>query len=382
MHPFIDLCHRPSTNAGILDGSRFAVKDIYAVAGEVAGFGNPTWKQTHAPAVDTSPVIQSLLNAGAELIAKTHTDEMTYSLAGINFHYGAVENPKAPGRTAGGSSSGSASAVAANLVDFALGSDTGGSIRVPASYCGLYGIRPTHNRVSLEGVCPLAASFDTCGWFTRNADWLQRVGDVLLPKKTAPMRFRSLWVPQDVLDRLRSDVHPLVHEFSCNLAKRWNLEILQDPLVEPGDDLLHWAEIFRIHQAREAWQAHGEWIRHWQPTLGPDIAERFQMASQITQSAFEETRLMRAQRRKMLLNALSDDILLLLPAAPDIAPSLQATAEEIQEFRSRTLQITSIAGLCGLPQVVFPWLQRQGAPLGLSLAGPPDADRDLLALIS
>src|SRR3989442_12875541 len=134
---------------GPLVGLTFAVKASYDVAGQRTGFGSPDWLRTHDPAGCTAPVVQRLLDAGAHLVGKTHTDELTWSLTGENAHYGAPVNVNAPGRIPGGSSSGSAAAVAGGLVDFALGSDTGGSVRAPSSFCGIYGIRPTHWRVSL-----------------------------------------------------------------------------------------------------------------------------------------------------------------------------------------------------------------------------------------
>jgi amidase len=161
---------------GPLAGLTFGVKDIYDIAGHKSGFGNPDWLRTHDAAARTAPVVQQLLDTGADMVGKTHTDEITWSLNGENAHYGTPVNVNAPGRIPGGSSSGSAAAVAGGLCDFALGSDTGGSVRAPASFCGIYGIRPTHGRVSLEGACPLAPSFDTCGWFARSAEVLERVG--------------------------------------------------------------------------------------------------------------------------------------------------------------------------------------------------------------
>jgi amidase len=164
------------TPGGPLAGLTFGVKDIYDIAGHKSGFGSPDWLRTHDAAARTAPVVQRLLDAGADMVGKTHTDEITWSLNGENAHYGTPVNVNAPGRIPGGSSSGSAAAVAGGLCDFALGSDTGGSVRAPASFCGIYGIRPTHGRVSLEGACPLAPSFDTCGWFARSAEVLERVG--------------------------------------------------------------------------------------------------------------------------------------------------------------------------------------------------------------
>src|SRR5436309_7882862 len=168
------------TGAGPLPNLIFGAKNIYDVAGHKTGFGSPDWLATHGPATRTAPSKQILLDAGADLEGKPHTDELTYSLMGENAHYGPPINVNAPGRIPGGSSSGSAAAVAGRLVDFAVGSDTGGSVRAPASFCGIYGIRPTHGRVSLEGACPLAPSFDTYGWFARDPALLERGGHVPL----------------------------------------------------------------------------------------------------------------------------------------------------------------------------------------------------------
>ena len=175
-HTHVTLSH---TREGPLSGLTFGAKDIYDIAGHRTGFGSPDWLRTHPEAARTAPVVQQLLDAGADMVGKTHTDELTFSLNGENAHYGTPVNVNAPGRIPGGSSSGSAAAVAGGLVDFALGSDTGGSVRAPASFCGIYGIRPTHGRVSLEGACPLSRSLDTAGWFARDPDIMERVGAVL-----------------------------------------------------------------------------------------------------------------------------------------------------------------------------------------------------------
>ena len=170
---------------GPLAGLTFAAKDIFDVAGHVTGCGNPHWKATHGPATSTAWVVQTLVDAGATMTGKTITDELTRGIFGENMHYGTPRNPRAPGRVPGGSSSGSASAVAGKLVDFALGSDTGGSVRVPASFCGLYGLRPTHGRIPLDGMLLQAPSYDTIGWFARDAETFARVGAVILPPATA-----------------------------------------------------------------------------------------------------------------------------------------------------------------------------------------------------
>lgn len=131
--------------------------------GYVTGFGNPDWARTHPPAKTTAPTVLALLRAGATSVGKTVMDEMAYSINGENAHYGTPKNPCASDRIPGGSSSGSAVAVGANLVDFSLGTDTGGSVRVPAAFCKIHGFRPSHGVVSVDGVIPMAQSFDTVG---------------------------------------------------------------------------------------------------------------------------------------------------------------------------------------------------------------------------
>ena len=162
---FIERIALPATHSGPLDGLSFAVKDIIDVAGHRTGFGNPTWLETHPPATVSAVCVEQILQAGARCEGKTITDEIAFSLLGENHFYGTPLNAAAPDRVPGGSSSGSASAVSCGLVDFAFGSDTGGSVRVPASNCGIWGLRPSHDRISVAGVLPLAPTFDTVGFF-------------------------------------------------------------------------------------------------------------------------------------------------------------------------------------------------------------------------
>src|SRR5260221_5355186 len=169
------------TATGPLAGRTFAVKDFIDIAGHVTGAGNPRWLETHAPATATAPCVKTLLEAGATMIGKTISDELAYSLNGDNFHYGTPLNAAAPDRVPGGSSSGSASAVAAGLCDFALGTDSGGSVRIPASYCGVYGIRTTQDLLALDGVVPFMPRLDVLGWFARDARLFAEVGRLLLP---------------------------------------------------------------------------------------------------------------------------------------------------------------------------------------------------------
>jgi len=200
----------PHAAAGPLSGLCFAMKDIYDVAGYPTGCGNP-----HALALSgirpaSAPVVDTLLAAGAAFVGKVVTDELAFSMNGKNAHFGAPRNGAAPDRIAGGSSSGSASAVSNGLCDFAIGSDTGGSVRAPASHCGLIGLRPTHGRIPLAGCMPLSPGFDTCGWFARDIATFGRVGRVLLGEDgvlllpTMPQVAPLLAEPEASLDDYRN----------------------------------------------------------------------------------------------------------------------------------------------------------------------------------
>src|SRR3954451_20108750 len=177
---FIETFTLAAAKDGPLRRLTFAVKDLIDVAGYRTGCGNPTWLATHPPASVSAVCVEQLLAAGAQCEGKTITDEFAFSLLGENFHYGTPLNPAAPERVPGGSSSGSASAVACGCVDFAIGTDTGGAVGVPASNCGIWGWRPSHGLISVAGVMPFAPTLDTVGVFTRSGTLLEQVAGVLL----------------------------------------------------------------------------------------------------------------------------------------------------------------------------------------------------------
>ena len=166
--------------SGVLDGLKFAVKDNIDLAGKKTSYGNKPWGADHFAAVYNALCIDQILGAGATCIGKTVADEFTYSLDGESYFFGTPLNPKAPDHIPGRSSSGSASAVACGLADFSIGTDSGGSIRVPASLCGVWGMRPTLHRVSEAGVLPFMPSVSTVGAFSNNIETLDKVMRVLL----------------------------------------------------------------------------------------------------------------------------------------------------------------------------------------------------------
>ena len=365
---------------GPLAGVTFLAKDIFDVAGFVTGCGNPDYAQRQQPAARHAWAVQRLLAAGARLVGRTITDEFAYSLAGENHHYGTPTNVNAPGRIPGGSSSGSAAAVAAGLADTALGSDTGGSIRVPAACCGLYGLRPTHGAIPLDGVMDLAASFDTVGWFARDAAMLGRIGAALLPQRPAGRPFRRLlvapaaWALADA--GTGAALAPAVDRLERRLGKRQTLSFDADGgLPQRLVDM-------RTIQGREIARGIGRWVLAERPRLGPDVAERFAWAASLDAAAEAAAQQRRNRFRQWLDEALGEDALLALPAAPGAPPLLGETGEARTAWRNRTLSLTAIAGLCGLPQVTLPDRGPDGLPRGLGLIAPRGRDRELLAFVA
>jgi amidase len=362
---------------GPLAGLTFAAKDIYDVAGQKTGFGNPDWLRTHEPATRTAPAVQWLLDAGARLVGKTHTEEMAWSLTGENAHYGTPVNVRAPGRVPGGSSSGSAAAVAAGLVDFALGSDTGGSVRLPASYCGILGLRPTHDRISLDGVCPLAPSFDTCGWFARDPGVFERVGRVLLRDDAPAAKPRRLLVAQDAFafadDSAKAALKPALDKVAAAIGMPENVTV--------GDEsLTQWMDYFRFPQGAEAWECHREWVTRVKPTFGPAVGPRFAWAATVAPQDVARARARREEIARRMDEMLRDNAVLALPSAPGIALLRNSPPKMVDELRARALPMLCIAGLARLPQVSLPLATVDGCPLGLSLIAARGNDTMLLEI--
>jgi len=369
----------PGAPSGILSGLTFAAKDVFDIKGFRTGAGNPDWLRTHPPAKSTASAVQVLLDAGATLLGKTHTDELTYSLNGENYHYGTPVNVNAPGRIPGGSSSGSAAAVAGGLVDFALGTDTGGSVRLPASNCGIYGFRPTHGRVPNDHVIPLAPSFDTVGCLTRDAALLERAARVLLADDSTSAAPPRLLLATDasglVFRKMRLALASAVAAITAVMG------LPQEVILYP-DGTKDWMMSFRILQGVEVWQCHGEWIRQTKAEFGPDIRDRFEWAASINPRDVPAANAIRNQVIQTVDRLLGQDAVLCIPTSPSIALLKNTAGEELEQFRSQAMALLCIAGLAGLPQVSLPLASFDSCPLGISLIGPRDSDVRLLALAS
>ena len=363
--------------SGPLAGLSAVVKDMYDIAGERTGCGSPEWLATHPPAARNCPPVQKILDAGATIIGKTVCDEYFYSVSGANAHYGTPVNIRAPGRLPGGSSAGSAAACGAGLCDFALGSDTGGSVRVPASFNGIYGLRPTHERIEHSGVADMAPSFDVPGWFAATPGVFRKVGAVLLDNRRVAAQINRVVVLEDAFAQAEEPVADLL---------RTLLEFMSDDL--PGmahgriapDGFDPWREAFRIVQAYETWQTFGAFVTKHRPNIGPGVKERMQFASTVTSAQADASREVVNKARDHIRQIVVPGTVLALPTAPSIAPKIEISGAELEEFRTRVMRLTCTSGISGLPQMNIPGGTINGCPIGLSFIGWAGGDEALLDL--
>ena len=372
--PPIRIAGAPS---GPLAGLTFAAKDLFDVAGHPTGGGNPDWARQHPVPTRHAWAVQRLLDAGATLIGKTVTDEVSLGILGENPFDGTPLNPKAPERVPGGSSSGSASAVAQGLCDTALGTDTGGSVRVPASFCGLYGIRPTHGRLDLGGMMPQAPSSDTAGWFARDADTFARVSEVLLGE-TIPARLpTTLVVAVDAFGLADAEtaaaLQPMVRTLSALVGY-----VREDLLAPPG--LSAWARAQRTLQPYEAWLTFKDWIDRDNPRLAFSVARGLAAASAIPESERQWAALMRAEARARLAWLVPPGAILCLPTTPFPAPRKGLSLATLEPLRARITSLAAHGGLTGVPQVNLPGATVDGLPVGLAVVGARDSDATLVAV--
>jgi amidase len=364
-------------SGGPLAGLTAAVKDMYDIAGERSGGGNPDWLANTKRAGSNAAAVDKILGAGATIVGKTICDEFFYSVAGINAHYGTPANLRAPGRIPGGSSSGSAAATAAGACDFALGSDTGGSVRIPASFCGLYGMRTTHGRIDTKGCMDMAPSFDTIGWFANGPGVFRRVGEVLLGGGGTGATVTSLLIADDGFAEADDAVVKLL---------RSSLDRMKDDLPKPEHVRLapggldQWREAVRVIQAYEIWQVYGRFVEEKHPKFGPGVAERMAIASATTKAQADAAGAVRAAARGHLRGLIKPGTVVALPTAPSIAPLIDTPPASLDAHRLQVMRLTCSAGLAGLPQVSLPAGTIAGCPVGLSFIGWAAGDEAILDL--
>ena len=361
-----------------LCGLGLAVKDLFHIQGLPTAAGNPDWLTTHPIPESTNSCVAQILSAGAAFKGKTITDELAYSLHGQNKHYETLVNPVAPAHIPGGSSSGSAVAVSAHLADIGLGTDTGGSIRVPSSYQGLWGLRTTHGAVACDNMVALAPSFDTVGWMTRDLDTLTKVANVCLNSAAQSAISEA--------PKLGIATHLFEQTAHKSLCKTWlsalaaQNDCIELPKAQLNLDTLKTAATFRTLQGSEIWQQHGEWIEDTQPNIAKDIMLRLDWCKTITAQDIQQAK---TQQSVVInhINTLFEEIdVLVMPTTPGVAPRCDADETTLANDRNALLALTAIAGLAGLPQLHLPLFTLHNAPCGLSLVGKKGNDLALLAL--
>src|SRR6478752_1932049 len=363
---------------GPLAGRTFMVKDLFAIKGHKVSCGNPGWYAAASPAKETAPAIRRLLEAGATLTGITICDEFFYSVLGSNVHYGTPVNTRAPRHVTGGSSCGSAAAAAASMCDFALGSDTGGSIRVPAAFCGLYGLRPTHGRIDIAGMTPMAPSYDTAGFLASDAVLFREVGRVLLDSARVDAPLRRLIIAQDMISRSEASID----------AEVWNvLARIGRSLPEPehmdvaGDEFEDWRNAFRFIQGFEIQSTLMPFALAHADGLSPAIRERFEIASRVTRKEAKRGEDIRSEAKKRLHALAKPGTMIVMPTTPTLPPERDIPdGASTVEFRAMTLGSTCLAGHAGLPQISISAGLAAGCPVGLSFIGWEGGDEALLDL--
>ena len=364
-------------SGGPLSNMTFAAKDIFDVKGFVTGGGNPDWKATQNPAEQTAWAVQMLVDAGAVMVGKTLTDELTRGIFGENAHYGTPVNSNALGRVPGGSSSGSASAVAGTLVDFALGSDTGGSVRVPASFCGLYGLRPTHGRIPLSGVLPQSSSYDTVGWFARDIETFAKVGTVILQSEISNTLPKKVIIAEDAFELLDRSTYEVLQPSVQRICKL----IGGESIVRLSETTLaEWRDQQGTLQSREAWDTVKNWIDEVNPRFSFEVTERYILAKHISDEEILSAEKVKAQIVSRMSHILANNALILLPTTVGPAPPTGQKLSDRTNLRLKTSQLTCIAGTTGGPQINLPLAEEDGFPIGISILGSPGDDEMLIGV--
>ena len=358
---------------GLLSNLNFVLKDMCDVKNLKTSCGNPDFFKKCDFANDYAPFLKDLLNEGPVLKGITVCDEFFYSLIGENGHYGTPTNLNAPSCVPGGSSSGSAAALTTDLYDFSIGSDTGGSVRIPASFCGLIGIRPTHNRINTKGVYPMAPSFDTVGWFANNPEIFQKVGNVLLNNiERSNVDFKQYVVAEDLLELCDAEVQDNFNNYiNVNIPNINKTRLSTNTKAIIADN-------FRILQGAEVKENIIPWIEKNKPNISPEIRSRIDMASKITDIEVNRALIFRKTLIDEIEKSLPEGTIAVFPTSPFSAPKSGQDDESLGSFRKRLMELTSIAGMTSRPQITIPRLKDKSGPVGISLLGWKYSDEILL----
>lgn len=375
------LVPRCQASSGALQHHRVAVKDVYDVAGLPTSYGCPKWLDVFPSNAEcTAPPVKALLTGGASFVGKAQLDELASSLQGENVHYGTPYNAAAPGRVPGGSSSGSASAVITGTADIGLGSDTAGSVRIPSSFCNIFGLRATHGSVSLENARALAPSFDAAGWMARSAHCLLAAGEAIFATEApASHGFNHFLIADDAFNVADTSVQdafgPVIQSIEQVFPSTAHAHI-----ADSTGGLPVWRDAFRKLQPYEVWQTLGWFVEQYNPTLGPSIQDRMDAARAATAEQAAEGANLRHKVTQALERQLGESTAIIVPSAPGPPTECNIAETEIADFRGRELLLTAGASLSGLPQVSIPLVRVPHGPVGLGIIGPRNSDLALIRL--
>lgn len=370
---------------GLLDGLRFTVKDNIDLAGYRTSYGSPAWRDAHPAPVHNALCVDQLLGAGARCVGKVVADEFTYSLDGESFYFGTPRNAKAPDRVPGGSSSGSAASVGNGFADFSLCTDAGGSVRVPASLCGLWGMRPSLHRISEAGVLPFQPSVSTVGVLADRIEVLDAAMRVLLSAAaTSTPVPRRIFVLQDALEIADAAVQDQVSSALDRIADNTSvvLEWVRFSEIVGAQYALNACNLegLRDLQTAEFQSTVGNWIEVCKPELGFTFSQAYGNVRTFDRIAALDN-IARCERFFTQINAFfAPDTVVCFPTTPKIAPvrgSLN-TLEAVMDFYDPTMTITAFSGVARLPEISAPLLTVDGCPVGLSFVAGHYRDEFLL----
>lgn len=384
-----------------LAGLTFAINDIFELEDYVTGFGNPDWARTHVAAEKTAVTVTALLKNGAVCVGQTVMGELGFGVSGENMHYGTPINPEMPAHVPGGSSSGSAVAVAAGLVDFALGTDTIGCIRIPAAFCGLLSYRPSHGAVSTIGVLPNSQSLDTVGWLARDPSILLRVGHTLLKLNTVePRRARRLIFADDlfqlskvpkqkaevVINKAIENLSRYQPQQHINFGQHISLNVPslkgfldQSTNMQNGISNLKALSSAMVSLQRHEFKTnHEDWVKSVEPKLAHDVSDNLLTAINTTHENIKALYDIRKELRACMQILLKDDGILVIPTVADPPSKLNSKKRDTVESHNRALILSSIASMSGCCQVTIPLGKNDGCPISVSFITFHGGDKFLL----
>lgn len=351
---------RQAAHPGPLSGAPYFAKDLFPVRGVPQHAGSSFLADIKPAPAQDSALVTDLAGCGAVLAGTAHLHEFAYGLTGDNPHWGNVEIPGHPGRTPGGSSSGSAALVAAGVVPLALGTDTGGSVRVPAAYCGLFGFRTTPGSRWITDAFPLAPGFDTAGWFTRDAEDMLRVKAALIGRAQTERRPRGVYLGFDGWAEPDPGIAAALDRASQRFASPADAAT-RDHLIRGFQGSI---EAYATLQSREASGVHAHWLDRYRDRYGSEVWQRLDRGRRWTEEELGRALVGQTAIRLLWTQFFLTYDYLVLPATPFASPLPE---QRTVANRQRILALTTPASVGGLPVLTVPVPLPDGLSTGLQI---------------